>query len=136
MWGEACLQIFYSLGPAWSGLITMASYNRFNNNVYRCVINLYPLNFVLLSGHTYSDALFVPVVNCGTSFYAGFVIFSIIGHMAHLMKVEVEDVITSGPGLAFVAYPEAITKLPISPMWAIFFFIMLLTLGLDSQVCL
>ena len=35
VWTEANLQIFYSLGPAWGGIITMASYNKFHNNCYR-----------------------------------------------------------------------------------------------------
>lgn len=35
VWGDAALQIFYSVGMAWGGVITMASYNRFNNNAYR-----------------------------------------------------------------------------------------------------
>uniref|UniRef100_H2ZFK7 Transporter n=1 Tax=Ciona savignyi TaxID=51511 RepID=H2ZFK7_CIOSA len=114
VWKDAATQIFYSLGTSFGGLLTFASYNKFRNNIYR-------------------DTLIVAIGNCATSVFAGFVIFSVIGHMAYKLNLNVEDVVNQGPGLAFIIYPEAVSLLPAPQLWSILFFFMLLTLGLDSQ---
>jgi SNF family Na+-dependent transporter len=40
----------------------------------------------------------------------------------------------AGPGLIFVAYPAALARLPAGPVFSVLFFLMMFTVGLDSQV--
>uniref|UniRef100_A0AAV2M3P5 Transporter n=1 Tax=Knipowitschia caucasica TaxID=637954 RepID=A0AAV2M3P5_KNICA len=114
VWKDAATQTFYSLSIGWGGVMTLASYNNFNNNVFK-------------------DAFIVCFTNAATSVFAGFAIFSILGHMAFVYEKPVREVVKEGFGLAFIAYPDALSKLPVSPLWSVLFFFMLLTVGLDSQ---
>ncbi|CAL1291877.1 unnamed protein product [Larinioides sclopetarius] len=162
VWLEAGTQIFFSLGLAFGGLIAFSSYNPVHNNCFR-------------------DALTVSICNCGTSMFAGIVVFSVLGFKAHsthqrceqdrdlllqplyqnttIPSVIPEDIINhlrqttpnlpfdfpecdiqkeleksaSGTGLAFIAFTEAINQFPGAPFWSVLFFLMLFTLGIDSQ---
>ncbi|XP_071994445.1 sodium-dependent serotonin transporter [Engystomops pustulosus] len=114
VWVDAAAQIFFSLGPGFGVLLAFASYNKFHNNCYQ-------------------DALVTSTVNCMTSFISGFVIFTVLGYMAQMRNLDVSEVAKdTGPSLLFITYAEAIANMPASTFFAIVFFLMLITLGLDS----
>ncbi|XP_039613104.1 solute carrier family 6 member 4a isoform X1 [Polypterus senegalus] len=114
VWIDAAAQIFFSLGPGFGVLLAFASYNPFHNNCYK-------------------DALVTSSVNCLTSFMSGFVIFTVLGYMAEMRQREVADVAKdTGPSLLFITYAEVIANMPASTFFAIIFFLMIITLGLDS----
>ncbi|XP_063076572.1 solute carrier family 6 member 6a isoform X2 [Engraulis encrasicolus] len=114
VWIDAGTQIFFSYAICLGAMTSLGSYNKYKYNCYR-------------------DCLLLGCLNSGTSFVSGFAIFSVLGFMAQEQGVAIGDVAESGPGLAFIAYPKAVSMMPLPSFWAILFFIMLLLLGLDSQ---
>lgn len=91
------------------------------------------VGYNFLTSH-FRDAVFVTLTNLLTSILAGFVIFSVMGFLAQQMHLPIHEVVQSDTGLAFIAYPEAVVRMPLPNLWAILFFFMLFILGLGSQV--
>ncbi|KAJ6219509.1 hypothetical protein RDWZM_005321 [Blomia tropicalis] len=115
VWADAATQIFFSLSICMGGVITLSSYNPFYNNTLR-------------------DSLFIAACNSLTSIYAGFAIFSVIGFMAKQIDKPIDQAADQGVGLAFVAYPAALARLQMAPVWSVVFFLMLITLGFGTQM--
>ena len=78
------------------------------------------------------DAVAIAIANGVTSLFSGCVVFAILGYMAHEAGQSVLDVVKEGPGLAFLVYPEVVTKLPSAGLMAMLFFTMLISLALGK----
>uniref|UniRef100_A0A1I7W2G3 Transporter n=2 Tax=Loa loa TaxID=7209 RepID=A0A1I7W2G3_LOALO len=117
VWKDAGTQVFYSYGVGFGTLIALGSHNKKTHNCFR-------------------DGFIMCFINGSTSLIAGFVVFSILGYMSVLVGKDIGDIVKPGPGLAFLAYPEVASNLPLKQLWSMLFFLMITILGLDSQICM
>ena len=113
VWTSACTQIFFTLSVGFGSMLTYGSYKNEQEDIVK-------------------DAWTTALINSGTSLFAGFVVFAVLGHMAWVAKTPVSELAASGPGLAFVVFPEALSLMPLSKLFSALFFLMLLSLGIDS----
>ena len=118
IWMRAYGQIFFSLSLASGVMIGYGSY-------------------LGKKAEITNSAFITGLANCGTSFFSGFVVFSMLGYLAKIQGLPVSEVTKSGTGLAFVTFPTAISQLPaLNCLFGLIFFIALLTLGIDSAFAL
>ena len=117
IWLAAISQVFFSLSVGFAIMIAYGSFLPEKTNI---------AGFAIVIG--IADAL--------TAFFGGLAVFSALGYQATKMGVQVTEVVQSGPGLAFVAYPHIISNLPGARIFGVLFFLMLLTLAVDSAFSL
>jgi neurotransmitter:Na+ symporter, NSS family len=117
VWTAAASQIFFTLTIAFGVMIAYASYKHEESDITK-------------------NAIITAIANSAISIISGFAVFSTLGYMAYKNGVAVEELAASGPTLAFIIFPKALSLLPWAPVFAVMFFLMLLTLGIDSAFSL
>ena len=116
VWIGAYAQIFFTLSVASGIMIAYASYLPKKSDIA-------------------NNGIIISLANCGTSFFAGFAVFSVIGYLAYSEGTSIASLEgqVGGPGLAFITYPTAISLMPTaSKLIAVIFFVTLISLAIDS----
>ncbi len=115
VWIDAYSQIFFTLSLGFGIMIAYASYLPAKTNITR-------------------NAMLTGFINSGYSLFAGFAVFSVLGFMATLQGKPISDVVSQSIGLAFVAYPKAVSLMPGGNLFGAIFFLCLVVAGLSSSI--
>ncbi len=116
VWLAAYAQVFFSIGVAQGIMITYASFLKKKSDIN-------------------NNAFIVALADAGTSFLAGFAVFSVVGYLAMTQGIGIQALASNiaGPNLTFVTYPTAISLFPFAAaFFGLIFFVALLTFGIDS----
>ncbi|XP_078670251.1 sodium- and chloride-dependent glycine transporter 2-like [Branchiostoma floridae x Branchiostoma belcheri] len=111
------MAVVHRLSLGHGGYTTLASYNRFHNNVLR-------------------DAVLVILIDFLMVLFCAVTIFGFLGFLAHQLGVDINEVVTSGPGLTYVTMVTVFSHLPVGSPWAALFFLTLVLLTYGSQLVL
>ena len=115
VWMSAVGQIFFSLSVGFGIMITYASYVDRKTDM------------------TGSGAV-VAFSNSGFELLAGIGVFAALGFMAQAAGTSVGEVVSSGIGLAFVAFPAIMNEAPAGALLGVLFFGSLVLAGLTSMI--
>ncbi|MBL8932595.1 MAG: sodium-dependent transporter [Kineosporiaceae bacterium] len=115
VWAAAFGQIFFSLSVGFGIMITYASYVGRRTDMT-------------------GAGLVVGLSNCSFELLAGIGVFSALGFMARANGVAVDEVVSDGIGLAFVAFPAIINEAPGGAAIGLLFFGSLVFAGITSLI--
>lgn len=115
VWIDAYSQIFFTLSLGFGIMIAYASYLPSKTNITK-------------------NALLTAFINSGFSIFAGFAVFSVLGFMAVSQGKDISEVVSQSIGLAFVAYPKAVSLMPGGNLFGAIFFLCLVVAGISSSI--
>lgn len=115
VWIDAYSQIFFTLSLGFGIMIAYASYLPEKSNISK-------------------GAVLTGFINSGYSLFAGFAVFSVLGFMATTQGKPISEVVSQSIGLAFVAYPRALSLMPGGNFFGAIFFFCLVVAGISSSI--
>lgn len=115
VWIDAYSQIFFTLSLGFGIMIAYASYLPGRANISR-------------------NAILTGLINSGYSLFAGLAVFSVLGFMATTQGKPLSEIVSQSIGLAFVAYPKAVSLIPSGNLFGAIFFLCLVVAGLSSSI--
>jgi len=115
VWIDAYSQIFFTLSLGFGIMIAYASYLPGKANISR-------------------NAILTGLINSGYSLFAGLAVFSVLGFMATTHGKPLSEIVSQSIGLAFVAYPKAVSLIPSGNLFGAIFFLCLVVAGLSSSI--
>jgi NSS family neurotransmitter:Na+ symporter len=115
VWIDAYSQIFFTLSLGFGIMIAYASYLPDKADITR-------------------NAVIAAVIDWGYALFAGIAVFSVLGFMAMSQGKPISEVVTESIGLAFVAYPQAVSLMPGGNLFGAIFFLCLVVAGLSSSI--
>jgi NSS family neurotransmitter:Na+ symporter len=115
VWIDAYSQIFFTLSLGFGIMIAYASYLPEKTNITR-------------------SAVLTGFINSGYSLFAGFAVFAVLGFMATAQNQPISEVVSQSIGLAFVAYPKAVSLMPGGNLFGAIFFLCLFVAGMSSSI--
>lgn len=118
VWVAAYGQVFFSLSVGFATMITYASYLEERTDLS-------------------NSGFIVALSNSGFEFMAALGVFGTLGYLAYVSGSDINEVVSSGIGLAFVAFPQIINTFPgLNDFFGLLFFGSLTFAGLTSAVSL
>lgn len=115
VWIAAYSQIFFTLSLGFGIMVAYASYLPEKTNLTR-------------------NAILTGLINSSYSIFAGFAVFATLGYMAGAEGKPIAEVVKQSIGLAFVAYPKAISTMPGGAVFGAVFFLCLFVAGMSSSI--
>ncbi|MEE2522439.1 sodium-dependent transporter [Pseudarthrobacter sp. J75] len=115
VWAAAYGHIFFSLSVGYGIMVTYSSYLKRKTD---------------LTG----SGMVVAFANSGFEILAGIGVFAALGFMAQAAGAGVNDVVTQGIGLAFVAFPTIVSQAPFGGLMGVLFFGSLVFAGVTSLI--
>jgi len=116
VWVAAYGQIFFSLSIGFAIMLTYSSYLPKKSDIS-------------------NNAFITAFANSGFELLAGIGVFAALGFMAKQQGVPVDEVVSSGIGLAFVVFPSIINEFPgMNGLFGVLFFLSLVFAGMTSLI--